>query len=128
VPILFDFPNEWIAFLVFFIIIMIFIALAEVARKILKLSPELSRKFVHVMVGILVSLAPFFLRTSLPVIVLGIIFTILNGVALQKDSLKGMHTTERISFGTVYFPIAFTVLVLLFWERNLVIFIVAMLV
>jgi len=80
------------------------------------------------MVGILVSLAPFFLRTQLPVIFLGLIFTVLNGVALKKDSLKGMHTTQRVSFGTVYFPIAFTLLVILFWDRNLVIFIVSMLI
>ncbi|MBC8375514.1 MAG: DUF92 domain-containing protein [FCB group bacterium] len=127
-PIFFDLPNEWIAFLVFFSIIIFFIGIAEVARSLLKLSPELSRKFVHVMVGILVSLAPFFLQSKIPVILLGIIFTILNYVALRKDSLKGMHTTERVSFGTVYFPIAFTLLVIMFWDRNIVLFIVAMLV
>ena len=127
-PIFFDFPNEWIAFLVFFAIIMLFIAMAEVARKVLKLSPELSRKFVHVMVGILVSLAPFFLETKLPVIVLGVLFTVLNYVALKKDSLKGMHTTERVSFGTVYFPIAFSLLVVMFWDRNIVIFVLSMLI
>ncbi len=124
----FDLPNEWIAFLVFFSIIMLFIGMAEVARKVLKLSPELSRKFVHVMVGILVSLAPFFLKTSTPVLLLGVLFTILNAIALKKDSFKGMHTTERVSFGTVYFPIAFSLLVLMFWERNVVVFIVAMLI
>ena len=127
-PIIFDLPNEWIAFLVFFGIIMVFIAIAEVARKVFKLSPELSRKFVHVMVGILVSLAPFFLRTSLPVIVLGLLFTVLNYITLKKDSLKGMHTTVRVSYGTVYFPIAFTLLVVMFWDRNLVIFVVSMLI
>jgi uncharacterized protein (TIGR00297 family) len=128
VPIFFDLPNQWIAFLVFFSIIMLFIGLAEIARKVFKLSPELSRKFVHVMVGILVSLAPFFLQSSLPVILLGVIFTLLNYVALKKDSFKGMHTTERVSFGTVYFPIAFTLLVVMFWERNIVLFVVAMLI
>jgi uncharacterized protein (TIGR00297 family) len=127
-PIFFDFSNEWIAFLSFFAIIMGFIGISELARTGLKLSPELSRKFVHVMVGVLVSLAPFFLQTKLPVIILGILFTILNAVALKKDSLKGMHTTERISYGTVYFPIAFTLLVVLFWDRNIVVFIVAMLI
>ncbi len=127
-PTLLNLPNEWIAFLVFFTIIMVFIAMAEVARKVFKLSPELSRKFVHVMVGVLVSLAPFFLRTSQPVIVLGLLFTVLNYVALKKDSLKGMHTTERVSFGTVYFPIAFTILVVMFWDRNITIFVVSMLV
>ncbi len=127
-PIFLDLPNEWIAFLVFFTIIMIFIAMTEVARKVFKLSPELSRKFVHVMVGILVSLAPFFLETKLPVIILGLLFTVLNYVALKKDNLKGMHTTERISFGTVYFPIAFTLLVIMFWDRNIVIFVMSMLI
>lgn len=127
-PLFFDISNEWISFSFFFGIIMLFIGMAELARNVLNLSPELSRKFVHVMVGILVSLAPFFLKSSTPVILLGVIFTILNYVALKKDSLKGMHTTERVSFGTVYFPIAFTLLVIMFWERNIVLFVVAMLI
>ncbi|NQV50320.1 MAG: DUF92 domain-containing protein [Candidatus Marinimicrobia bacterium] len=127
-PLFFNLPNEWISFFLFFGIIMFFIGIAEISRKVLHISPELTRKFVHVMVGILVSLAPFFLTAKLPVILLGIIFTFLNYVALKKDGLKGMHTTERISFGTVYFPIAFTLLVIMFWDRNIVIFIVAMLI
>lgn len=127
-PQLISLPDQWISFLVFFSIIMLFIGLAEIARKVLNFSPELSRKFVHVMVGILVSLAPFFLTSSTPVILLGVLFTILNYVALKKDSFKGMHTTERVSFGTVYFPIAFTLLVIMFWERNIVLFVVSMLV
>ncbi|MCF7808491.1 MAG: DUF92 domain-containing protein [Candidatus Marinimicrobia bacterium] len=127
-PLIFDFSSEWIAFFVYFAIIMGFIGISELARKVLKLSPELSRKFVHVMVGILVGFAPFFLSDSLPAIALGILFTVLNYVALKQDSFKGMHTTERVSFGTVYFPIAFTILIVLFWERNIVIFILAMLI
>ena len=127
-PLFFDLHNEWIAFLIFFSIIMVFIGLSEVGRKVLNISPELSRKFVHVMVGILVSLAPFFLTSQVPVIALGILFTIFNYIALRNDRFKGMHTTERVSFGTVYFPIAFTLLVLMFWDRNIVLFVVAMLI
>jgi len=128
VPVIFDFPNEWMAFLVFMGIILFFIGLSEIARLVLKITPEVSRKFVHVMVGVLVSVAPFFLTRTLPVISLGIMFTILNAIALKRDSFKGMHATERISFGTVYFPIAFTILVIMFWERNIVIFVVSMLI
>lgn len=127
-PLFFEFANEWIAFLVFFVIIMAFIGLADIGMRVLKVAPELSRKFVHVMVGILVSLAPFFLQEKLPVILLGVLFTVVNYFAIKKDSFKGMHTTERVSFGTVYFPIAFTLLVIMFWDRNIVLFIVAMLV
>jgi len=128
VPLFFNFPNDWIAFLAFFTVIMVFIGISEVARNILKMPPEVSRKFVHVMVGILVSLAPFFLQTKPPMVILGVIFIILNYVAIRKGSLKGMHTRDRVSFGTVYFPIAFTILVLFFWDRNIIIFIVSMLV
>lgn len=128
VPPIIELQNEWISFAVFFGIIMFFIGLAEVARKSFHMSPELSRKFVHVMVGILVSMAPFFLTSTTPVIALGLLFTVVNYFALKKDTFKGMHTTERVSFGTVYFPIAFTILVIMFWERNIVIFVVAMLV
>lgn len=127
-PQLIEFSAQWTAFVVFFLIIMGFIGIADFLMKYLRVAPENSRKFVHVMVGILVSLAPFFLNSLYPVAGLGVLFTFLNYIALKKDTFRGMHSTDRISYGTIYFPVAFTLLVLLFWERNIVIFIISMLI
>jgi len=39
-----------------------------------------------------------------------------------------MHATDRISYGTVYFPIAFGLLVYIYWDRNPAIWLTAMLI
>jgi len=36
---------------------------------------------------------------------------------LNIDAFKGMHDTQRKTFGTVYFPIAFLILAAFFWEK-----------
>ncbi len=48
----------------------------------------------------------------MPPVVLAIIFIIINSATLKGEKLKGIHYTERISYGTVYFPISFAVLIM----------------
>lgn len=127
-PKLINFPSEWIAFIVFFLFITSFIGLAEILRNKLEWSPELTRKLVHVLVGILVSFAPFILESGIWAIVLAVIFTVINALALKSSALEGMHATERISYGTVYFPIAFGLLVWIYWDSNPAIFLTGMMI
>ena len=60
--------------------------------------------------------------------VVALIFILLNFFAIKKDLLKGIHETDRISYGTVYFPISFFILVCWFWQRDLAILQTAMLI
>jgi len=42
--------------------------------------------------------------------------------------LKGIHETDRISYGTVYFPVSFFILVCWFWHKDPAILQTAMLI
>ena len=119
-PILSPFQNEWITFLAFLAGIFFLIGLSEIARSKLKWTPEASRKFVHVLVGVLVMFSPFLFVSNLPPIVLAAIFIVVNAVALKSKKFEGMHATDRVSYGTVYFPAAYLLLCLFWWEQPVV--------
>lgn len=111
------FQNEWLTFVVFLFGILAAIAIAEVIRKRAGWSAENSRKIVHVLVGVMMFWAPFILESKRPAVVLASIFIVVNIVALRKDALQGMHATGRFTLGTVFYPLAFLILVLAFWNR-----------
>ena len=116
-PIWQPFINEWYTFVLFFIFIFILIGISEVARSMLQWSPESSRKLVHLIVGTLVSACPFIFKSNIPPVFLAGVFIFVNALALKTDKFKGMHSTDRVSYGTVYFPIAFLILALFWWDK-----------
>lgn len=122
------FSNEWISFGFFLVIILGFVGFSEVLRKSIKMSGENTRQFVHVGVGLLVIGSPFLFFSPLQPAVLAAIFIALNAVALKSDQMKGMHTTKRFSLGTVFFPLSFLTLILLYWRSSPAILIIGMLI
>jgi uncharacterized protein (TIGR00297 family) len=116
-PIWQPFINEWYTFALFLLFIFILIGISEVARSMLQWSPESSRKLVHLIVGTLVSACPFIFKSNIPPVFLAGVFIFVNALALKTKKFKGMHSTDRASYGTVYFPIAFLILALFWWEK-----------
>ncbi|MCH7611920.1 MAG: DUF92 domain-containing protein [Candidatus Marinimicrobia bacterium] len=111
------FSNEWITFGAFIIAIFLLIGIAEFFRSKLKWSPEASRKMVHVIVGLMVSICPLIFSSNIQPMTLAIIFIVLNALTLKSNKFKSMHATERTTYGTVYFPIAFLLLAAFWWEK-----------
>ena len=116
-PIFQPFVNEWMTFGFFFIGILVLVGSAEFMLSKLNVHPESSRKFVHVLVGILVATCPFIFKSNLQPMSLAAIFMVVNAISLKSESLKGMHSTDRKTYGTVYFPISFLILAAFFWEK-----------
>jgi uncharacterized protein (TIGR00297 family) len=120
--------SSWIMFTLFFLVISLFLALADFLLRLLKVHPHTTRRIVHILVGVLVCLAPFFFRDSLPVVTLAALFIVINFFSIRYGLLKGIHETDRVSYGTVYFPISFLILVLWFWDKDPAILLTAMLI
>ncbi|MDD5765074.1 MAG: DUF92 domain-containing protein [Candidatus Marinimicrobia bacterium] len=127
-PLYQPFSSDWITFSLFLVVILSFVALSEVIRKLFHISGEHTRQIVHVGVGLLVLLSPTLFLSPTPPAVLALIFILLNAVALKQGQMKGMHTTERTSLGTVFFPVSFLILILLYWKSDPVILIIGMLI
>jgi len=108
--------SEWIVFFLIFLGLGSFIAAAELVRKALRWSPEVTRKLVHISTGVLIFFAPKIFESGIPAILLAIIFISVNFAAIEFGLLKGIHGTNRRSYGTVYYPLSFLILVLLCWD------------
>ena len=54
--------------------------------------------------------------SNLPPSVLASIFILINCLAFNNEKLKGIHSQVRVTFGTIYFPIAYLLIVQGFWD------------
>ncbi len=120
--------NDWLYCGLVLLGIAVFIGLAESLRKFFRWTPESTRTLVHIGVGVLTTFTPRIFHSGVPAILLALIFIFVNSLTLRSRRLKGMHGTERVSYGTVFFPVAYLILVLLFWDREPAILILSMLV
>ncbi len=111
-------PDEWWTFGFILAGILAVIGLGEAVRLMFRWPPEFTRKLVHVSVGILIFFAPQIFSVALPAVLLAVIFIAVNFAAVRLGLLKGMHATSRPTYGTVYYPLAFLILVLIFWYRQ----------
>tara|TARA_B100001996_G_C18666987_1_gene595232 strand:+ start:132 stop:1454 length:1323 start_codon:yes stop_codon:yes gene_type:complete len=62
------------------------------------------------------SASPLIFSNTIQPIFLAIIFIIINTATINNDSFKGIHSQERLSYGTILFPISYLLLILFFWD------------
>ena len=109
--------NDWNIFGLIFLGIFIVIGLAETIRNKMNKPPEFTRKFIHILVGLVVSACPLLFQDNTQLITLSLIFIIINWLLLKSNKMASMHATSRKSYGTVYFPFAVLLLSLLWWDK-----------
>jgi dolichol kinase len=107
------------------LLVYIYVAiLLIVTEKILNKWPELSRKFLHIMVGNVAFLLPIF-QTSwvMAFIAAGpfILFTFLMSPYTPIRSIKGRTSVAGHSMGLVYYAITWTILAYLFFDNMVII-------
>ena len=110
--------SDWLNVGLCFVGIVLFIAAAELARSRIGWPTEINRKLVHVATGILIFFTPMFFQTAAPLVVMALLFILVNAVGIKTGKLKGMHDTRRTSYGTVFYPVTFLILVLTCWENH----------
>lgn len=120
--------SDWLYLLVFSGALFGVVLLAELVRYLMKWSSEATRKLVHILVGILVATTPYLFESKWPMVGLGVLFVLFDFIAVKKNMLKGMHGTKRNSYGTVFYPISFVILVLLLWDHSKIILVISMLI
>ncbi|MEN3037608.1 MAG: DUF92 domain-containing protein [Candidatus Kryptonium sp.] len=119
---------EWINAILLVLIIFGIIGVSEFLRKIFKFSPEVTRKVVHISVGVVVFPTPLIFKSPIPVIAIALFFIVVNFLSLKLRVFKGIDSVERQTYGTVYYPFAFLLLVLAFWKNYPAIISISMLI
>ena len=80
-------------------------AVAEVAYHLLKVKAEYTRKFVHIVTGIIALFFPVYLTEFWEVALLCCSFIVILVLSKRFDFLKSINGIERKSYGSVLFPI-----------------------
>ncbi len=109
--------RDIIGTLVIFAGINFFLFIAEKLHQKGVFSAETNRKIVHVGVGVFILLGPILMTHRAGLLLLALLFVFVNGYTLMKGKLKGMHSVERETFGTVLYPLSVLIVTLLFWNR-----------
>ncbi len=108
---------DWLRSILFVLSIFVVIGVSEILRRIFGFNPEVTRKVVHISVGLAVFPAPLIFSSSIPVIAIALFFIAVNFLSIKLEIFKGMDTVSRQTYGTVYYPLAFFILVLAFWNK-----------
>jgi uncharacterized protein (TIGR00297 family) len=111
-------PMEWVRLVLVFAGLISCVAAGELIRKYFHWPPEVTRKFVHISVGILIFFAPMLFQSALIPLLLALVAILSMIVAVETGLLVGIHGTSRISYGTIFYPLSFFILIVFFWNRH----------
>jgi len=109
--------QDWTALLTAFIYVFAMIGVAEGLRKWRGYSVEFTRKFIHIAVGMWAYGAVLMFERRTFAIIPPLAFVAINAFSYWRGTFKAMETGEKGQLGTIYFPISFTALIWLLWDR-----------
>ena len=115
--------NEWLLFSFIFFGILTILGISELIRIRYKKTPESTRKFIHICVGSVVSICPFIFKVNIQLITLSILFIAINTYLILSNKISSMNKIERVSYGTIYFPLAVLFLAVFFGDKPISFFI-----
>jgi uncharacterized protein (TIGR00297 family) len=108
--------DEWLFISIVFFLVTMLITAAELVRRLMGGNSEITRKFVHIVAGILMAFAPFVFTSGIPAILISALAIIGTFISIRFNLLKSLHDTQRVSYGTTFHPLAFLILVLMLWN------------
>lgn len=109
---------EWTLLLFILTGLFVCVVASELVRKHFHWSAEVTRKFVHITVGFLIFFAPMLFQSALIPLLLSSFAVLIMVIAVRTGLLVGIHGTSRFSYGTIFYPFSFFVLILLFWNEH----------
>lgn len=112
--------TEIIGFILSYVLIIAVILVATILRRITGLSPQQTRKVVHLGVSTWWFLAMYFFDTPFWPALGAISFIILNFISHRYSLIKAMDDlTDHDNYGTVYFPVTLLILSFLCFDGPL---------
>jgi len=119
--------QEAPAYLLMFGLIMAIVVLAELLTRKFHLPSLVARKVLHLSVGVVLFFVPYLFKENYFPLMLGVMFLFLNTLnlmmgwfrSLLSRPVEGEESAPAVpSFGSVLFPLVYTLGVLLFWYSH----------
>lgn len=109
-----------------FVYVFAALGLAEGLRRAFKLDIEFTRKVVHISVGMWAWGTAALFQDKWLAIVTPAAFVIINALSYRFGLFLAMESRDRGNLGTIYFPLAFIALILVFWGNLKPLFVAAL--
>ena len=110
--------NDLIALIASYLYVIVVIGTATFLRTRGTVSPEISRKIIHIGVGTWILPTVLLFRNPWLAMVPPATFIVVNLLSWRYRLVPAMEEGDR-NPGTIYFPVAFVLLILLFWPGTL---------
>ena len=113
---------DWYAVIISFIYVFTALGVAEGLRKVWHLGPDFTRKFVHIAVGMWAVGTVYLFDSRWMAIIPPLVFIGLNYLSYRQGIFRAIEDGRKTNLGTVYFPLAFCLILLTLWAYpNLVV-------
>lgn len=106
---------DWLALILAFVYVAAAIAVGEVLRRTLNASHEFTRKFIHIAVGMISVPTVLWFGNLWWAVVPPLAFVVINYLDYRFGIIQAMMSSNRSNLGTVYFPLAFAAVLVVFW-------------
>lgn len=112
----------------YFLISLVFLLIIlDFLHKKSLLNQLITRKITHALVGVLIVVASFYFASNITLLIIAAVFAIINLYCIITGKLTSIHGKDK-SLGTVYYPISVFFLAFLFWDNNIIIFRISILI
>jgi uncharacterized protein (TIGR00297 family) len=123
-----DIPlSDWLYTAFFLILILVLLLIFEKLSVIWNIPTLKTRKSVHLLIGIFILIAIYFIQTVYPILIIAALFSIVDWWAIRHRRFRSIHL-DQLSLGTVYYPIAVFIISALLWDVYPLILIISILV
>ncbi len=112
-----EWTQDYTALVLSYVYVFSVIGLGELLRRVGDRSPEFTRKFIHIGVGMWVVGTALLFETWYLALIPPATFVILNALSYWKGTIKAMESPDPGNLGTIYFPISFAGLIYFFWGQ-----------
>lgn len=92
--------------LIFSGIYLFFFLCAEIAHHKFKVKADYTRKFIHLITGIIALFFPIFIKSPLDLILLCASFAVLLVFTIKFNLLQSVNKIDRVSRGSILYPVA----------------------
>jgi phytol kinase len=108
---------DYTALIVSYAYVFAIIALGELLHRVGKRPIEVTRKVIHVGVGMWVVGTVLLFKTWYDALIPPATFVIINALSYWRGTFKAMESGEKGNLGTIYFPISFAGVIYYFWSQ-----------
>jgi dolichol kinase len=113
----FEWRQDYTGLLISYVWVFGVLAIAEILRRVGQRPVDVTRKFVHVGVGMWVVGTVAFFENWQFAIIPPATFVVVNAISYWRGTFRSMEGEERENPGTIYFPIAFGAMIYLYWDQ-----------